>query len=124
MSCWPDSLTQENDRAQEVSCCFRNPFSRRRTVCTRSSGPSLGHGNAMCTGLSMNALAEALGMTLPGSAAIPAPYRERGQMAYECGLRIVSMVKEDLTPEKVMTRVAFENAIVAVSYQHLRAHET
>lgn len=80
-----------------------------------ASVPSLGHCNTMGTALSMNSLAEALGMTLPGSAAIPAPYRERGQMAYECGLRIVGMVREDLTPEKVMTREAFENAIVVNS---------
>ena len=61
----------------------------------------------------MNALAEALGMSLPGSAAIPAPYRERGQMAYETGMRIVDMVWEDLKPSDIMTREAFENVIVA-----------
>ena len=60
----------------------------------------------------MNSLAEALGMQLPGSAAIPAPYRERGQISYETGLRIVDMVWEDLRPSDVMTREAFENAIV------------
>ena len=80
-----------------------------------ASVPSLGHCNTMGTALSMNSLAEALGMTLPGSAAIPAPYRERGQMAYECGLRIVAMVQENLTPDKVMTREAIENAIVVNS---------
>lgn len=80
-----------------------------------ASVPSLGHCNTMGTALSMNSLAEALGMTLPGSAAIPAPYRERGQMAYETGLRIVNMVREDLKPSKVMTRQAFENAIVVNS---------
>ena len=80
-----------------------------------ASVPSLGHCNTMGTALSMNSLAEALGMTLPGSAAIPAPYRERGQMAYECGLRIVAMVRENLTPDKVMTREAIENAIVVNS---------
>jgi dihydroxy-acid dehydratase len=80
-----------------------------------ASVPSLGHCNSMGTALSMNSLAEALGMTLPGSASIPAPYRERGQMAYECGVRIVAMVKENLTPDKVMTRKAFENAIVVNS---------
>jgi dihydroxy-acid dehydratase len=63
----------------------------------------------------MNSLAEALGMTLPGNAAIPAPYRERGQMAYETGKRIVEMVHEDLTPSKILTRQAFENAIVVNS---------
>lgn len=80
-----------------------------------ASVPSLGHCNTMGTALSMNSLAEALGMTLPGSAAIPAPYRERGQMAYETGRRIVAMVREDLKPSKVMTREAFENAIVVNS---------
>jgi dihydroxy-acid dehydratase len=63
----------------------------------------------------MNSVAEALGMSLPGCAAIPAPYRERGQIAYETGKRIVAMVHEELTPSKIMTRKAFENAIVAVS---------
>ena len=67
----------------------------------------------MGTASTMNALAEALGMSLPGCAAIPAPYRERGQMAYETGLRIVEMVWEDLRPSDIMTREAFENAIVA-----------
>jgi dihydroxy-acid dehydratase len=63
----------------------------------------------------MNSLAEALGMQLPGSAAIPAPYAERGHMAYRTGLRIVDMVHEDLYPSKIMTREAFENAIVVNS---------
>src|SRR6187401_1470664 len=76
-----------------------------------SSAPSVGHCNTMGTASTMNSLAEALGMTLPGNAAIPAPYRERGQMAYETGKRIVEMVHEDLTPSKIMTRQAFENAI-------------
>ncbi|HEY2573292.1 MAG TPA: dihydroxy-acid dehydratase, partial [Verrucomicrobiaceae bacterium] len=80
-----------------------------------ASVPSAGHCNTMGTALSMNSLTEALGMTLPGSAAIPAPYRERGQMAYETGRRIVEMVREDLTPSKIMTRAAFENAIVVNS---------
>ncbi len=61
----------------------------------------------------MNALAEALGLALPGSSAIPAPYRERGQAAYATGLRIVDMVWEDLKPSDILTREAFENAIVA-----------
>ena len=78
-----------------------------------SSAPSVGHCNTMGTASTMNALAEALGMSLPGSAAIPAPYRERGQMAYETGLRIVDMVWEDLKPSDIMTREAFENVIVA-----------
>jgi dihydroxy-acid dehydratase len=76
-----------------------------------SSAPSAGYCNTMGTATTMNSLAEALGMCLPGNAAIPAPYRERGQMAYETGKRIVEMVAEDLTPSKIMTRKAFENAI-------------
>ena len=80
-----------------------------------SSAPSAGHCNTMGTASSMNAMAEALGMTLPGCAAIPAPYRERGQMAYATGRRIVDMVWEDLRPSKIMTRAAFENAIVCAS---------
>jgi dihydroxy-acid dehydratase len=78
-----------------------------------SSAPSVGHCNTMGTASTMNALAEALGMSLPGSAAIPAPYRERGQIAYETGKRIVEMVWEDLKPSDIMTREAFENVIVA-----------
>lgn len=77
------------------------------------SAPSTGHCNTMGTASTMNALAEALGMSLPGSAAIPAPYRERGQVAYETGKRIVDMVWEDLKPSDIMTREAFENVIVA-----------
>jgi dihydroxy-acid dehydratase len=80
-----------------------------------SSAPSAGHCNTMGTASTMNALAEALGMSLPGCAAIPAPYRERGQIAYETGLRIVAMVTEDLKPSDILTRKAFENAIVANS---------
>ncbi|MDE2385159.1 MAG: dihydroxy-acid dehydratase family protein [Alphaproteobacteria bacterium] len=76
-----------------------------------SSAPSTGFCNTMGTATTMNSLAEALGMCLPFNAAIPAPYRERGQMAYETGKRIVEMVAEDLTPSKIMTREAFENAI-------------
>ena len=76
-----------------------------------SSAPSAGYCNTMGTATTMNSLAEALGMSLPGNAAIPAPYRERGQIAYETGKRIVEMVAEDLTPSKIMTREAFENAI-------------
>ncbi|TDR93356.1 IlvD/Edd family dehydratase [Enterovirga rhinocerotis] len=78
-----------------------------------SSAPSVGHCNTMGTASTMNALAEALGMSLPGSAAIPAPYRERGQAAYRTGRRIVDMVWEDLKPSDIMTREAFENVIVA-----------
>jgi dihydroxy-acid dehydratase len=80
-----------------------------------SAAPSVGHCNTMGTALSMNSVAEALGMSLPGCAAIPAPYRERGQMAYWTGRRIVEMVHEDLRPSKILTRKAFENAIVAAS---------
>ncbi len=80
-----------------------------------SSAPSTGFCNTMGTASTMNSLAEALGMQLPGSAAIPAPYRERGQMAYETGRRAVEMVNEDLTPKRIMTREAFENAIVVNS---------
>jgi len=80
-----------------------------------SSVPSPGHCNTMGTALTMNSLAEALGMSLPGCATIPAPYRERTQMAYFTGKRIVDMVKEDLTPSKILTREAFENAIVVNS---------
>jgi len=80
-----------------------------------SSTPSPGHCNTMGTALSMNSLAEALGMSLPGCASIPAPYRERTQMAYRTGRRIVEMVHEDLRPSKILTREAFENAIVVNS---------
>ncbi|EPX81081.1 IlvD/Edd family dehydratase [Litoreibacter arenae] len=77
-----------------------------------SSTPSVGYCNTMGTATTMNSLAEALGMQLPGSAAIPAPYRERGQISYHTGQRIVEMVHEDLRPSDIMTREAFENAIV------------
>jgi len=78
-----------------------------------ASAPSIGHCNTMGTASTMNAMAEALGMSLPGCAAIPAPYRERGQIAYETGVRAVQIVREDLKPSDIMTRAAFENAIVA-----------
>ena len=80
-----------------------------------SSAPSVGYCNTMGTATTMNSLAEALGMQLPGAAAIPAPYRERGQISYETGRRIVDMVWEDLRPSNIMTRAAFENAIVVNS---------
>ncbi|MGB3415875.1 MAG: IlvD/Edd family dehydratase [Mesorhizobium sp.] len=80
-----------------------------------SSAPSVGYCNTMGTATTMNSLAEALGMQLPASAAIPAPYRERGQISYETGRRIVEMVYEDLKPSDIMTREAFENAIVVNS---------
>ncbi|MEM6664961.1 MAG: IlvD/Edd family dehydratase, partial [Pseudomonadota bacterium] len=80
-----------------------------------SSAPSTGYCNTMGTATTMNSLAEALGMQLPGSAAIPAPYRERGQISYETGRRIVGMVLEDVKPSDILTREAFENAIVVNS---------
>jgi dihydroxy-acid dehydratase len=80
-----------------------------------SSAPSVGHCNTMGTASTMNALAEALGMSLPGCAAIPAPHRERGQIAYETGKRIVEMVWEDLKPSDILTRQALENSIVVNS---------
>jgi dihydroxy-acid dehydratase len=80
-----------------------------------SSAPSVGYCNTMGTASTMNSLAEALGMQLPGSAAIPAPLRERGQISYETGNRIVDLVREDLRPSDIMTRKAFENAIVVNS---------
>ena len=80
-----------------------------------SSAPSVGYCNTMGTATTMNSLTEALGMQLPGAAAIPAPYRERGQISYETGKRIVAMVYEDLKPSDIMTRAAFENAIVVNS---------
>src|SRR6201998_2292179 len=80
-----------------------------------SSAPSVGHCNTMGTASTMNSLAEALGMSLPGCAAIPAPYRESGQIAYETGKRIVEMVWEDLKPSDILTRKAFENCIVVNS---------
>ncbi len=80
-----------------------------------SSAPSLGHCNSMGTASTMNAVAEALGLSLTGCAAIPAPYRERGQYAYRTGRRIVEMVHEDLRPSRILTREAFLNAIATVS---------
>ena len=80
-----------------------------------SSAPSVGHCNTMGTASSMNSVAEALGMSLPGCAVIPAPYKERKHISFETGKRIVGMVHENLTPSKIMTRKAFENAIVVAS---------
>jgi len=80
-----------------------------------TSAPSVGHCNTMGTASTMNSLAEALGFSLPGCAAIPAPHRERGQIAYETGKRIVEMVWEDLKPSDILTRQAFENCIVVNS---------
>ncbi|QIE43015.1 dihydroxy-acid dehydratase family protein (plasmid) [Rhodobacteraceae bacterium SC52] len=76
-----------------------------------ASAPSLGHCNTMGTASTMNAMAEALGMSLPGCAAIPAPFRERMAMAYRTGKRAVELVMEDLKPSDILTRAAFENAI-------------
>ncbi|WP_156357868.1 IlvD/Edd family dehydratase [Sphingomonas sp. Leaf62] len=76
-----------------------------------SSAPSTGYCNTMGTATTMNSLAEALGMQLPGSAAIPAPYRDRQEIAYRTGLRIVDMVREDLKPSQILTKDAFHNAI-------------
>src|SRR5215207_8921591 len=80
-----------------------------------SSAPSPGHCNTMGTASTMNSLAEAIGMSLPGCAAPPAPHKERAQLAYETGRRIVDMVWEDLRPSRIMTREAFENVIVVNS---------
>ncbi len=80
-----------------------------------ASASSVGHCNTMGTALSMNSLAEALGMSLPGCAAIPGPHKERGWMAYETGKRIVEMVAENLRPSDIMTKAAFDNAVVAAA---------
>ncbi|MGO2233655.1 MAG: IlvD/Edd family dehydratase [Marinomonas sp.] len=82
---------------------------------TTAASPSIGHCNTMGTALSMNALAEALGMSLPGCASIPAPYRERGQMAYATGKRICELVLNDIRPSQIMTKESFHNAIVVAS---------
>lgn len=80
-----------------------------------ASAPSAGHCNTMGTASTMNAIAEGLGMSLPGCAAIPAPYRERGQIAYETGRRIVEMAYDDLRPSKILTRQSFLNAIALIT---------
>src|ERR671917_2161901 len=80
-----------------------------------ASAPSIGHCNTMGTASTMNAVAEVLGLSLPGSAAIPAPYRERAQVAYETGRRIVEMAYEDLRPSKILTRASFLNAIATIA---------
>ncbi|MET0533470.1 MAG: IlvD/Edd family dehydratase [Steroidobacter sp.] len=80
-----------------------------------ASAPSPGHCNSMGTASTMNAVAETLGLSLPGCSAIPAPYRERGQMAYETGRRIVEMAYEDLKPSKILSRESFYNAITAIA---------
>jgi len=86
-------------------------FLRRAT----DSAPSAGHCNTMGTASTMNSLAEGLGMSLPGCAMIPAPYRERGQIAYETGRRIVDMAYEDLRPSKILSRQSFLNAIALLT---------
>jgi dihydroxy-acid dehydratase len=88
---------------------------REFTELIASSAPSAGHCNTMGTATTMNSLAEALGMSLPGCAAIPAPHRDRQEMAYLTGKRSVEIVWEDLKPSQVLTRAAFENAIVVNS---------
>ena len=88
---------------------------RQFTELVASSAPSAGHCNTMGTATTMNSLAEALGMSLPNCAAIPAPYRDRQEMAYLTGKRSVELVWEDLRPSRVLTRAAFENAIVVNS---------
>jgi dihydroxy-acid dehydratase len=80
-----------------------------------SSAPSTGYCNTMGTATTLNSLAEVLGMSLPGSAAIPAPYRDRQECAYHTGRRIVDMVREDLKPSDILTREAFLNAIAVNS---------
>src|ERR1700710_461368 len=80
-----------------------------------AAAPSAGHCNTMGTASTMNAIAEALGLSLPGCAAIPAPYRERGQIAYATGKRIVDMAYEDLRPSAILTRRAFLNAIATIA---------
>ena len=80
-----------------------------------ASAPSIGHCNTMGTASSMNSIAEALGMSLTGGAIIPAPYKERESISFKTGKRVVEMVHEDLTPSKIMTKEAFENAILVAS---------
>jgi xylonate dehydratase len=80
-----------------------------------ASAPSAGHCNTMGTASTMNSVAEALGLSLPGCAMIPAPYRERGQMAYHTGKRIVEMAYDDVRPDQILTRQAFLNAIAVIA---------
>ncbi|MGA2793538.1 MAG: IlvD/Edd family dehydratase [Roseiarcus sp.] len=101
-------------KAREELAAGRIDYEEFMEIVT-SSAPSVGHCNTMGTASTMNSIAEALGMSLPGCAAIPGPYRERGQIAYETGKRIVDMVWEDLKPSDILTREAFENAIVVNS---------
>jgi dihydroxy-acid dehydratase len=101
-------------KARELLAAQQIDYAEFMTL-VASSTPSTGYCNTMGTATTMNSLAEVLGMQLPGSAAIPAPYRERAQIAYETGARIVAMVQEDLRPSRIMTRAAFLNAIVVTS---------
>jgi dihydroxy-acid dehydratase len=101
-------------KARELLAAQQIDYAEFMTL-VASSTPSTGYCNTMGTATTMNSLAEALGMQLPGSAAIPAPYRERAQIAYETGVRIVAMVHEDLKPSRIMRREAFLNAIVVSS---------
>ena len=101
-------------KAREELAAGRIGYDEFMDIAT-ASAPSVGHCNTMGTASTMNALAEALGMSLPGCAAIPAPYRERAQIAYETGRRAVEIVLEDLKPSDILTREAFENAIVVNS---------
>jgi xylonate dehydratase len=80
-----------------------------------ASAPSIGHCNTMGTALTMNAIAEALGLSLTGCAAIPAAYRERGQIAYLTGRRIVKMAYDDVRPSQILTREAFHDAIAVTA---------
>ena len=97
-------------KARELMAEGKNDYDKFIEL-VASSAPSAGYCNTMGTATTMNSLAEALGMALPGCAAIPAPYRERAQIAYETGKRIVDMVWEDMKPSDIMTREAFENVI-------------
>lgn len=99
-------------KAREMHAAGEIDDSELLNMVTRGT-PSAGHCNTMGTASTMNALAEALGMALPGSAGIPAPYRERAQVAYKTGVQIVEMVYADRKPSDIMTREAFENALVA-----------
>jgi len=99
-------------QAREDHAAGKIDYSQFIEIVARSAS-SIGHCNTMGTASTMNAMAEAMGLSLPGCAAIPAPYRERGQIAYDTGLRAVEIVQEALKPSDILTRAAFENAIVA-----------
>jgi len=101
-----DSIQTLFDQARQDHAAGKISYEEMMDI-VASSAPSTGYCNTMGTATTMNSLAEALGMQLPGSAAIPAPYRERGQIAYRTGKRIVEMVREDLKPSDILTRKAF-----------------